>query len=407
MNTPVQPAPIDKATRDKAEQLIASGRAIAVKVCPYFRPLILKMVPRETPGLGTVGITQAAIFIYDPIFVARQTPKKMAGLFVHETLHLWNRHSKRRGTREHRKFNRNADRAINPPIVEMGLELPDGIDVGCFPKDLGARDGLSAEEYYALDKDDSSEGGPCCGSGAGNPLPGEPDGDDAEGRGDSELERASRTVSELVREAGEKSGNGRGEVPEAWRIAANANLEPPKVPWQTKLRCAVRGGVGHTVGAVTQRYDFPSRRQAGLGFGAGAAVLPRLRAPIPDVWIALDTSGSMLGTLPACLAEVRGVLKALGVRARFAVCDAEVHALVEVTNVEQAIKSLKGGGGTDFRPVFEAMAKDKRKPDVLVFLTDGAGAYPSAHPVGTRVIWCVLGKYTMQPPWGDIININD
>ncbi|MCL6613874.1 MAG: VWA-like domain-containing protein, partial [Firmicutes bacterium] len=73
------------------------------------------------------------------------------------------------------------------------------------------------------------------------------------------------------------------------------------------------------------------------------------------------------GPEAAAVREARGVLLACGTKVTFMACDTAVHQLAEVKRWQDFTKLLKGGGGTDFRPAFEAVKKLKRKPDVVVF----------------------------------------
>jgi predicted metal-dependent peptidase len=161
-------------------------------------------------------------------------------------------------------------------------------------------------------------------------------------------------------------------------------------------------------GAVDYRYDGPSRRQAGLGYGNGAPILPRLRRPVPRVAIALDTSGSMGGDeLSAALNETQGILRAVGAEVTFLSCDAEVHALGQIHSVADALKLVKGGGGTDFRPVFAALEKKRERPDVLVFFTDGYGPAPARAPLWCSTVWVLVGRTVREPAtWGTCIRVH-
>jgi predicted metal-dependent peptidase len=126
------------------------------------------------------------------------------------------------------------------------------------------------------------------------------------------------------------------------------------------------------------------------------------------VAIAVDTSGSMgAAELTAALREANGVLSAIGADITYLACDADVHELIKVRDVKEMAKRLTGGGGTDFRPVFEALEKVRPIPEVLIFITDGCGPAPPAPPPRTRVIWLLVGPYQQAPcSWGTQISID-
>jgi predicted metal-dependent peptidase len=431
-----------------AEDVLAAGRLIARRRAPYFGPMINAFVLQPCTDIDTVATSADAVFFYNPEAVIAWTPMEMAGAVVHEVLHLWNRHHGRVGKRDKTMYNLAGDLAINPEILACGLLLPPG---ALMPRDYGLDPGLSADEYYVLlqkqaEKNkgkDGSQGaqggsgrgkptqggadpaqggqgstppaptpskfaGGACGSCAGAKASGEPkpgEGDVPAGRTPAQVERAARQVSEAVAEAGKEPG----KVPAAWLFAAKASLDPPVVDWRKELGQALRAAATYRAGAAVHRYDAPSRRGAGLGYGSGAPVLPRMRMPVPVVDVAIDTSGSMGAyEVGEALREVRAVLQAVGSKVSLCVCDAQVHALAPVRTVEEVLPLLKGGGGTDFRPVFDALLGKKPRAEVIVFVTDGYGPAPVAPPPGVNVIWLLTGRYVQTPaPWGRVIRVED
>ena len=246
---------------------------------------------------------------------------------------------------------------------------------------------------------------PRCGSGAGYAAPGEPQ-DIVPGRSDTEVERVRNTVAESMRKEAQRS---RGSVPGGWARWADARLTKPEVPWQQKLGVLARRAVTYKAGVVDYKYDRPSRRQGAFGFGDGKILLPRMRAPVPNVTIAIDTSGSM-GTdeMTAALRETKGILNATGSKIEVIAADTRVTDVKQVHRVEDVRKLLKGGGGTDFRPVFEML--DRRstgRPDVLIYMTDGYGPAPQSPPAGMTVIWLLMGRWGFKKPctWGEALEV--
>lgn len=395
---------------------------MACEKLKYFRAAITGMVPKQHPvtdpgGNPTVGVTRSGVMLWNPAALEKWSADEVAGVVVHEAMHLLRDSAGRREAigAEPVLFNLASDLAINPDIPPTGLKLPDG---GIFPKNFGFEDGLTAEEYYralqqmaeeAIEKALGEGGtGICkgqCGSCAGNPGEGEEESAGASGRSDVELERMKRTVAEAIRREVE-AGSGRGTVPAGWARWAEGQLRPPQVPWRQKLARAVRGAVAYRPGAVDLHYTRPSRRQAGIGFGPGRPVLPALRAPVPQVAVVADTSGSMgEEEMIDAMSETRGVLAATGANVVFCACDAGVHELKEVRTWAEAAQLLKGGGGTDFRPALEALAQRSPRLDVVIFVTDGCGPAPE-EPPPYKVIWVLVGSYRQRPAeWGEIVEI--
>ncbi len=69
---------------------------------------------------------------------------------------------------------------------------------------------------------------------------------------------------------------------------------------------------------------------------------------------------------------------------------------------------MKGGGGTDFRPIFQDVKQARPRPDVLVVMTDGCGPAPEVDPKTAHTIWLLVGDYVRHPAaWGDYIEIKE
>jgi predicted metal-dependent peptidase len=161
--------------------------------------------------------------------------------------------------------------------------------------------------------------------------------------------------------------------------------------------------VAQVAGAVDYSYRRPSRRAA----IAGDVVLPALRRPVPEVAVVCDTSGSMTEDLLAMvLAEVEGLLRALGLarQVRVLACDTAVAPAQRVSSARQV--QLVGGGGTDMGAGIAAAVALRPRPAVTVVLTDGYTPWPAAAPKGTRVVVGLLGADAPDaPPWARAVRV--
>lgn len=416
-------------SRDK----LAAARLLACERMPYFRTAVLGLVPKELPGLGRFGVTKNGVLMWDADCLDRWTVEETGAVLIHEISHLLRGHADRceRMGAEHDLWNIAGDLEINDDLLAAKLPLP---GEGVFPKALGLPENQLAEEYYHQlsqmpkmqvdsacgagdgqqgddgddqdgagqgkdDKDGESGGGKGigrgrCGGCAGNPEPGEGDHEGGSGRSQVEMERIKRQVAEDIHK---EAARGRSTVPGGWKRWADQQLKPPQIPWRQKLSRAVRAAIAYRPGAVDYHYNKPSRRQAGVGFGPGKPIMPALRAPIPRVAVIVDTSGSMAQEeLAEAVSECSGILKATGSEATFCACDAKVHTLQKVRHWKDVTKLLEGGGGTDFRPPIEAMAEQRPRPDVVVFITDGMGPAP-ATPPPFKMVWVLVGPHRCKP----------
>lgn len=431
------------------DQLVA-GRLQAFSLAPYYRQAVLHLVPVASEEVATLATTETAVMYYRPAFVAALSVEECCAGLIHESLHLFLGHFARQRAlgAEPRAWNVAGDLAINQIIRDMGCSLPAG---ALFPeqfKDTGGKPfptGLLTEEYYELLQKAGGAGGGgqkprqggaggagggegeggapgpgrpgdgsaqvCaggCGGCAGNPQRGEPGpGQQAEdgGRGEAEVERMRRSVAESIQRAA--AGKLAGKIPAGLARAAEQIMAPPKVSWQNRLAAAVRSAVAYTQGAVDYTYSRPSRRQGAVGgHTVGAPLLPAMHRPVPRVLVALDTSGSMgAEELSAALAELGGIVKAVGGEVEFLTCDTKVHSFGRVRTAREAVKLLRGGGGTDFGPIFRRAATLRPLPGVVVVATDGFGPAPAAPPA-FKTIWLLVGRTTRRPaPWGEAVEV--
>lgn len=441
---------------------LAAGRLVACNKMPYFRTVIMSLIPRETPGLGTFGVTERHVLLWDPAVVERWTVEEIAGVMLHEIGHVLKDHTKRARMlgidprvlhdpatddqaaldvmEKAHHWNCAGDAEINDDLRAAHIKLP-GAAPGSDPGDgpiypdhplIKMADGRFAEEYYAAIRQNKQQGGGkkqgqgkgkgkgaqqgdgqgsgktpgpgWCGSGAGRKLPNEPTEAQEPGRTEADVVRIRQDAARSIQEHATKN---RGNVPGGWQRWADEQLRPSKIPWRQHLARAARRAMADLAGMTDYRYARPSRRNLGMGVGAGKPVFPIMRAPSPRIVFALDTSGSMGGDdLKDAMSEADAVLKAVGAQVDFMSCDAMIHATGKVRRWQDAVKLVKGGGGTDFRPVFDAVAHRPDRPDVIIFATDGCGPAPAEAPPGIKVIWLLIGQYAQEPcTWGTMIRV--
>lgn len=117
---------------------------------------------------------------------------------------------------------------------------------------------------------------------------------------------------------------------------------------------------------------------------------------IREFVIAIDTSGSVSGELvQAFIQKTYNILKSTEsftskVNVHIIQCDREIQEDVKITSQSEFDNylenmTLKGFGGTDFRPVFAHVEKLRRAGEFtnlrgLIYFTDGLGTYPERKP---------------------------
>ena len=248
-----------------------------------------------------------------------------------------------------------------------------------------------------------------CGSGAGTELENEKglEGDAADAqRSPAEMDSIrTNAAAEMEKAAREHPGS----VPDGLSKWAAAKLGPPQVSWREHLRRAGRRSLQWAQGKEDYRYGKMHRRQAMYGWGSRSIVMPTMVAPVPTIMVAVDTSGSMTqDELGIALREIDGVFKHMKCKIIVVSCDAAVNEMTPCENWQEAARSLKGGGGTSFIPIFEAVDDMPQPPDVLIIATDGGGPAPAKAPRGYKTIWVLTGEYLVRPcDWGIQVEVKD
>jgi predicted metal-dependent peptidase len=394
---------------------LAAARLWAAARFPYLASGIFGAQVTAAPGLGSVTIDERWQLRADPELVAGWTAGQFGSVLVHHVCHVLRHHSERAVDSavtpdDSRMWLNAADAEINDDLVPAGLELP-GNPV--LPRDFGAEPGRLAEEYFALlqrqapgenagnagDEGDAGnttdhttgDGGPApwldCGSGAdGLRRPGDQPGGLDPWLADLLLRQVAQEILRHAKQA--------GTVP-AGLLRWAKDVLAPRVDWRRLLAAELRRAVADVAGAADYSYRRPSRRAAAVS----DVVLPALRRPVPEIAVVCDTSGSMSDDLLAmALAEVEGLLRALGLarQLRVIACDAAAGPAQRVSSARQV--TLTGGGGTNMGAGIEAACGLRPRPAVTVVLTDGYTPWPASPPKGMRVVAGLLGDDAPDAP---------
>ncbi len=393
---------------ERAAERLAAARTRLILDHPFLGALVLRLPLRPAGAWCRSTATDARALYYNPGWVASLTPAQLQFAIAHEALHCALGHFARRGSRVQQRWDLACDFAINPLLLDEGLKPPPGAQV------LAIYRGLAAEEIYpCLDEqqqddetfDDHAWDGDDGGQGGGDA---EPDGRPDRGGGGGATDAAPRPAAlgagerEQLRQQWQRHLAGAaqrareaGKLPGALARLAEAGLAP-RVSWRAALAQYL---------AQTARDDYtwlrPSRRE-------GEVLWPSLRSQAGDIVVALDTSGSVAeADLAQFVGEINALKGTLSVRTTLLACDSALAAdgpwVTEAWEPLTLPRRFAGGGGTDFAPVFDWVARSGRRPDALVYFTDAQGRFPERAP-DYPVLWLVKGRATV--PWGRRIALN-
>jgi predicted metal-dependent peptidase len=426
---------------NSVEQKLTRARTQLLLSQPFFGSLCLRL--KLSPGPVPTMATDGRRILYNPAFVGSLDPAELEGVLAHEVMHVALGHHCRRGERQRKTWNEAADYAINPILIGNGFTLPSGVLLD------PSFDNLSAEEIYAQliqrpGKGGTSgelsppEGNPSGGSSqqGGNPSPSvqspQPSGSSNNCPGQPlppQNDAASKETS-----LGEDHPGGFGEVLDAtdedgnptspaeksrqeheWAIAADQALRSAKMcgrepgnvarPLQESRqtrqdwRSILRDFVAATMPS-DYRWTPPNRRHISRGL-----YLPSVdRSGLGRIAVAVDTSGSIgVRELEQFAGEISAIADEAKPEAIHVVyCDAAVQSSQEFGPGEPLELEPKGGGGTDFRPVFDWVAQNAINPVCLIYLTDlCCYSYPA--PPEYPVLWVTNSRRTA--PLGETVRI--
>ena len=132
-----------------------------------------------------------------------------------------------------------------------------------------------------------------------------------------------------------------------------------------------------------------------------------------EILFMVDTSGSVNDdTLAAVYSEIRGATEQFSgkLTAKLGFFDTVVTEPIPFESVDDLLAIIPyGGGGTDFRVIFEYVQYElyDKLPACIVVFTDGQGPYPvESQAMGIPVLW-ILDNNNITPPWGTVIRIID
>lgn len=371
---------------EKARKKIVAARTSLILDNPFFGALALRLRLVEDPTRPTAW-TDGRSMGYNPDFVLGLTHAECVGLVAHEVMHCACGHPWRRGGRDPKRFNRAADYAINPIIRDAHMQLPEG----ALLDDTFA--GKSAEWIYDRlpqdpgGQDGQGDGGDPAGWGevidAGS---GGGDGDEA-----APTEADWRQAVQQAAQAAKMQGKMPGSLERFVGIAAQ-----PKADWRSVLRRFVQDAA---------RSDY-SWSRPNTRYLPGGLYLPALHShEVGVIAVAVDTSGSIDEvTLSQFAGEIQAIMdEARPTRVTVIYCDAQINKIESFERDEVIQLHAVGGGGTDFRPVFDHLEQQDETPVCLIYLTDLYGMFPDRAPE-YPVLWATITD-GMAVPFGEQVLI--
>lgn len=368
-------------TQTPIDKLVAARTQLVLDE-PFFGTTSTRLKFVEDGSIQTL-CTDGKVIRYNPEFVAGRDLQTCKIDVCHETLHCTNGHIWRIGTRDPKRANVAGDYAVNFILKETFGKLPEGY---LYDPQF---DGMSFEEIYNALPDERNEDGDGAGAGPGA-SPGEftnaPQGE--ESQLESNWKVATIQAANAAQAQGKLPGSLRGLI---------ATLKETPIDWRAAtLKFAQE----------TCKDDY-TWTQPNVRYVPSGLYLPSLKdVRIGAIVLAIDTSGSVASIIPTFGAHMQTILDTVRPKKLYVMyCDAGVQGEIDEYEPDDTIVLRKdGGGGTDFRPVFERVDELGIEPACLIYLTDLYGSFPDVPP-SYPTLWASITAHK-SAPFGETIYIN-
>jgi predicted metal-dependent peptidase len=390
---------------------------------PFYGALAMRLPDVMDPSTETAH-TNGREIAWNPAFVEKLSDEELRFVLLHETLHCAHQHMWRLPADE--RGNEAGDHEINLTLQGIdGIKMPEGgladpqyaglacEDIlGRLPEPEEGDGGGDGDDGQGGESGDGTSGpgkgqpgkgkgkpDPCGSFGPPGPgdQPSDGQGQDPAGQAQASQELRESWDGAVIQAAQAAQALGVGTIPgDLQRILDR--IRHQSIDWRREMADFVKD-------AMSTRNDWSrsSRRHAWQ-----PVIYPRKRADeVGMVVFARDTSGSVNDKqLSAYSALITECLSETGCSGLVIDCDSRIKDEIELAPGDECPLSAKGGGGTDFRPVFdrvdELVAMGEHVAGV-VYITDLYGPAPKSSEMPT--LWLSTSK-GRGAPFGRLVEID-
>ena len=414
-----------------AKEMMSAAKIQLLRDHPFWATILLSLPIIETESVSIMGTDGYNLYWNANRIKLLGSIENIKFALCHEIVHVIMDHMQRGMNKDKQLFNIAADIVDNHLLEKNSIsfnqrdtEISLWNDAALVKiqsmKDIKLDEVVAEEVYKVLlekakkikcncggsgnSKDSQSESGDGDGNGGDGdnkcPIHGNPSGFDTHIQKQREDHENTKVKHAIVKATQVARAAGQGKLPAGLDRLIKEILEP-QVDWWVRLKNLMESKCR----GYQRTKLYPSKKSHAIGFFMPSSY----GTQVGDIVAAIDTSGSIDDNmLRRFLAELIGMAH-LSKRTYIMTCDANVHEFIEANslNVWQLPGKIKfkGGGGTDFRPVFKRVTKERIKPKVLVYLTDTFGSFPSKKP-DYPVLWVVVGGAS-KVPFGEVIPVRE
>jgi len=372
------------------EKILEKAKSQLTIKHPYFGMLASRLKHEPSEKVSSYA-SNGVRFLYNPDFIQKRSMDELLFVLTNCVMHHVLAHQQRRLGRQGFLWQLATDYAINNLLHANGVFVPSGANFNEEYKNM------YAEEIYELLKEEHFSGF----DGAYDETQQEEQEEDAAAFSnleniDEELDPQNESDWEYAAAVAKEVANRKSALPDGMQRLAK-KVKVYNVDWRFELYNAINRH-------MRNNYAFmpPNKKHLYRGFA-----LPSLTSDTLSLCVAIDTSGSIHEQLlGAFIEEFKSIMQNFpSVKIELILADARIQAHHTFAGGEKMDFVIKGGGGTDYRPVFDYIEATLPMNTMLLYFTDGDGWFPKYAP-SYEVIWA-LSRNAKVPFGRGLLLFND
>ena len=362
------------------EQLLVKAKSQLIMKYPYFGMLASRLKHESNESVRAYA-SNGVRFLYNPDFIQRRNIDELMFILTNCVMHHVLAHQQRKLNRHGSLWQLATDYAINNLLRKNGLAIPNGANFNEEYADM------FAEEIYEILKNnffDDTNGAFDDENNGDENAPKEKKSNDFANLEniEAELDPTSESEWDYAASVSKELALKKSVMPSGFERLAK-KMKTNDVDWRFELYNAINRH-------MRNNYAFmpPNKKHLYRGF-----CLPSLTSDALSLCVAVDTSGSINDELlGAFMEEFKNIMQSFpAVKIELIIADAKVHSHYSFQGGEKMDFALKGGGGTDYRPVFDYVEANLPMNTMLLYFTDGDGWFPK-YPPNYEVLWALSRK---------------
>ncbi|MDY0403648.1 VWA-like domain-containing protein [Sulfurovum sp.] len=388
------------------QEKLTKAKARLMLEHPYFGTLASALRIESDPDQLTFKSDGNTVRINEE-YIDKLTVSEVEFILSNGAMHAVLGHMERRGGRDKWLWREACDFAVNAMLVKNGLQAPEYVNYqpqfeGMYAEEIYSQ--LKEEMKYAPDTNHDSSGdaqdqeeSPRQPSGSNEEQTQEPQNEQGKAESAQEQEISQQELDALQEELKEHFEQIFNKLKRQDALPKDLKFVVPeyfshKVDWREVLS-------GFIASYAKSSYSFMPPNMKYLYRGI---YLPSLSSDLLRLIIAIDTSGSVdRELLGIFLGEVESIMEVYpNFEIDIITADTKVHSHKTYLPGEALSYEVSGGGGTDFRPVFEYIDRNIDYPTALLFFTDGQGIFPSEE-ANYDVLWIM--PEAVEVPFGEVL----